>query len=243
MANQLLQWERSKRRTPAVHPQRLRLAIKDGKKEKLSVTAMLVSMDQKPDKRKLSLGAGLGEDEGDANVKDITIENFSVSARGKELLKNAPVKIHSTWKKIWFGRTQRNGQVYAEVIGDDKTQLCKKFEIYDDESCQEEWESGSAGKAPKKWRDYSVEFHFPEPTELTPPLLQPIDVVPGEVRRSQKLRIGRHFVDLLTTDETPVQYILRLHPDQEGLSKQEAVRGNLGKFGLPSHNRLTPTAN
>ena len=148
-------------------------------------------------------------------------------------------------------------------------------------------------EAPRKWRDYSVEFHFPEPTELTPPLLQLIevsfsypnredfrlsnvdvgidmgtrvaivgpngagkstllnllagDLVPteGEVRRSQKLRIGRysqHFVDLLTMEETPVQYLLRLHPDQEGLSKQEAVRAKLGKFGLPSHNHLTPIA-
>ncbi|OAY36822.1 ABC transporter F family member 4 [Manihot esculenta] len=148
-------------------------------------------------------------------------------------------------------------------------------------------------EAPKKWKDYSVEFHFPEPTELTPPLLQLIevsfsypnredfrlsnvdvgidmgtrvaivgpngagkstllnllagDLVPteGEVRRSQKLRIGRysqHFVDLLTMDETPVQYLLRLHPEQEGLSKQEAVRAKLGKFGLPSHNHLTPIA-
>lgn len=146
-------------------------------------------------------------------------------------------------------------------------------------------------EVPHKWRDYSVEFHFPEPTELTPPLLQLIevsfsypnredfrlsdvdvgidmgtrvaivgpngagkstllnllagDLVPseGEVRRSQKLRIGRysqHFVDLLTMDETPVQYLLRLHPDQEGLSKQEAVRAKLGKYGLPSHNHLTP---
>lgn len=146
---------------------------------------------------------------------------------------------------------------------------------------------------PQKWRDYSVEFHFPEPTELTPPLLQLIEVsfsypnrkdfrlsnvdvgidmgtrvaivgpngagkstllnllagdlspAEGEVRRSQKLRIGRysqHFVDLLTMDETPVQYLLRLHPDQEGLSKQEAVRAKLGKFGLPSHNHLTPIA-
>ncbi|KAL5082776.1 hypothetical protein RYX36_011197, partial [Vicia faba] len=148
-------------------------------------------------------------------------------------------------------------------------------------------------EAPHKWRDYSVEFHFPEPTELTPPLLQLIEVSfsypnrkdfrlsnvdvgidmgtrvaivgpngagkstllnllagdldpsegEGEVRRSQKLRIGRysqHFVDLLTMDETPVQYLLRLHPDQEGLSKQEAVRAKLGKFGLPSHNHLTP---
>lgn len=148
-------------------------------------------------------------------------------------------------------------------------------------------------EAPTKWRDYTVEFHFPEPTELTPPLLQLIEVsfsypnredfrlsdvdvgidmgtrvaivgpngagkstllnllagdldpTEGEVRRSQKLRIGRysqHFVDLLTMDETPVQYLLRLHPDQEGFSKQEAVRAKLGKFGLPSHNHLTPIA-
>ncbi|VFQ94612.1 unnamed protein product [Cuscuta campestris] len=148
-------------------------------------------------------------------------------------------------------------------------------------------------EAPLKWRDYTVEFHFPEPTELTPPLLQLIevsfsypsrpdfrlsnvdvgidmgtrvaivgpngagkstllnllagDLVPseGEVRRSQKLRIGRysqHFVDLLTMDETPVQYLLRLHPDQTGPSKQEAVRARLGKFGLESHNHLTPIA-
>jgi ATP-binding cassette subfamily F protein 1 len=154
-------------------------------------------------------------------------------------------------------------------------------------------EDGPAPEAPRKWRDYSVEFHFPEPTELTPPLLQLIevsfcypsrpdfrlanvdvgidmgtrvaivgpngagkstllnllagDLVPteGEQRRSQKLRIGRysqHFVDLLTMGETPVQYLLRLHPDQEGFSKQEAVRAKLGKFGLPSHNHLTPIA-
>ncbi|XP_010921961.1 ABC transporter F family member 4 [Elaeis guineensis] len=146
---------------------------------------------------------------------------------------------------------------------------------------------------PQKWKDYTVQFSFPEPTELTPPLLQLIevsfsypsredfrlsnvdvgidmgtrvaivgpngagkstllnllagDLVPteGEVRRSQKLRIGRysqHFVDLLTMEENPVQYLLRLHPDQEGFSKQEAVRAKLGKFGLPSHNHLTPIA-
>ncbi|KAJ4795004.1 ATP-binding cassette sub-family F member 1 [Rhynchospora pubera] len=148
-------------------------------------------------------------------------------------------------------------------------------------------------EVPQKWRDYSVEFHFPEPTELTPPLLQLIEVgfsypnrpdfklqnvdvgidmgtrvaivgpngagkstllnllagdlqpTEGEVRRSQKLRIGRysqHFVDLLTMEENPVQYLLRLHPDQEGSSKSETVRAKLGKFGLPSHNHLTPIA-
>ncbi|KAF2532692.1 hypothetical protein F2Q70_00032886, partial [Brassica cretica] len=56
----------------------------------------------------------------------------------------------------------------------------------------------------------------------------------GEVRRSQKLRIGRysqHFVDQLTMGEIPVHYLLRLHPDQEG--DQKAVRPKLGKFGLP----------
>ncbi|KAL6508352.1 ABC transporter F member 4 [Orobanche hederae] len=43
-------------------------------------------------------------------------------------------------------------------------------------------------------------------------------------------------------DENPVQYLLRLRPDQEGLSKQETVRAKLGKFGLPSDNHLTPIA-
>ncbi|KAF0922347.1 hypothetical protein E2562_032591 [Oryza meyeriana var. granulata] len=144
---------------------------------------------------------------------------------------------------------------------------------------------------PQKWLDYKVEFHFPEPTLLTPPLLQLIEVgfgypsrpdfklsgvdvgidmgtrvaivgpngagkstllnllagdltpTEGEVRRSQKLRIGRysqHFVDLLTMEENAVQYLLRIHPDQEGMSKAEAVRAKLGKFGLPGHNHLTP---
>ncbi|TQE06301.1 hypothetical protein C1H46_008070 [Malus baccata] len=154
-------------------------------------------------------------------------------------------------------------------------------------------EDDAPAEAPKKWRDYSVEFHFPEPTELTPPPLQLVevsfsypnredfrlsgvdvgidmgtrvaivgpngagkstllnllagDLVPseGEVRRSQKLSIGRyshHFVDLLTMGETPVEYLMRLHSDKEGFSKQEAVRAKLGKYGLPSHNHLTPLA-
>ncbi|KAI3918372.1 hypothetical protein MKX01_041692 [Papaver californicum] len=140
-------------------------------------------------------------------------------------------------------------------------------------------------EAPKKWKDYGVEFHFPEPTELTPPLMQLIDVnfsypnrddfrlssvevciamgtrvaivgpngagistllnllagdlIPteGEARKSQKLRIGRysqHFVDLLTMEETPVQYLLRLHPEQEGPSKQEAVRASSESLGFPA---------
>ncbi|KAL6538122.1 ABC transporter F member 4 [Orobanche gracilis] len=152
-------------------------------------------------------------------------------------------------------------------------------------------EDENTPEAPQKWRDYSVKFDFPKPTELTPPLMQLIevsfsypnredfrlsnvdvgidmgtrvaivgpngagkstllsllagDLVPseGEVRSSQKLRIGRysqHFVDLLTMHETPVHYLLRLHPDQEGPSKQETVRAGLAKFGLPSDNHLTP---
>ncbi|XP_045812403.1 ABC transporter F family member 4-like [Trifolium pratense] len=148
-------------------------------------------------------------------------------------------------------------------------------------------------EVPQKWRDYSVEFHFPEPTQLTPPLLKvenvsfvypnredfrlsDVDVgidmgtrvaivgpngagkstllnllagdlheTEGHIHRSQKLRIGRysqHFVDQLTMDETPVQYLLRLCPDYKGagLSKAEDVHEQLGKFGLPSHNRKTP---
>ncbi|KAI3835882.1 hypothetical protein MKX03_035148 [Papaver bracteatum] len=71
------------------------------------------------------------------------------------------------------------------------------------------------------------------------------DLVPtsGEVRKSPKLRIGRysqHFVDLLTLEETPVKYLLRLHPDQGGPSKEEAICAKLGKFGLPRNNHYIP---
>jgi ATP-binding cassette, subfamily F, member 1 len=65
----------------------------------------------------------------------------------------------------------------------------------------------------------------------------------GEVRRSQKLRIGQysqHFIGVLTMEENAVEYLLRMHPDQEGMSKAEAVRAKLGKFGLPKENHLTP---
>ncbi|MCI58812.1 ABC transporter F family member 4-like, partial [Trifolium medium] len=37
-------------------------------------------------------------------------------------------------------------------------------------------------------------------------------------------------------DETPVHYLLRLHPDQKG----QAVRAELGKFRLPGRNHETP---
>lgn len=63
----------------------------------------------------------------------------------------------------------------------------------------------------------------------------------GEFRRSHKLRIGRysqHFVDVLQMDESPVEYLLRLHP-QAGL-KPEGMRALLGRFGLEGHNHLSP---
>ncbi|KAL0007800.1 hypothetical protein SO802_009302 [Lithocarpus litseifolius] len=100
----------------------------------------------------------------------------------------------------------------------------------------------------KKWKDYSVEFHFPEPTELTPPLLQLIEInfsYPNrEDFRLSNVDVGitRRSVDQLKMEETPVQYLLFLHPDQEGLSKQEAAYAKLGKFGLPSYNHLIPVA-
>ncbi|EEF33980.1 ATP-dependent transporter, putative [Ricinus communis] len=67
----------------------------------------------------------------------------------------------------------------------------------------------------------------------------------GEVRTNQKLRTGRysqHFVNQLTMQESPVDYLLRLHPDQQGPSKEEAVRAKLGKFGLDKSNHRTAIA-
>ncbi|KAL6209493.1 hypothetical protein ACLB2K_020433 [Fragaria x ananassa] len=98
-----------------------------------------------------------------------------------------------------------------------RKEVSKKFETYD-KQLKAAKRSGSRVQQDKVKEESEVE-----------------DLVPteGEVRRSQKLRIGRysqHFVDLLTMDETPVSYLLRLHPDQEGFSKQEAVRAKLGNF-------------
>ncbi|GLC59464.1 hypothetical protein PLESTB_001490300 [Pleodorina starrii] len=149
--------------------------------------------------------------------------------------------------------------------------------------------SSSAASAPQRWSDYTVEFHFPEPTELPPPLIQLIDVdfkypgredfglkgvnlgvdmgsriaivgpngagkttlmnllsgdinpVNGESRRSHKLRIGRyaqHFVDALSFDENPVEYLLNKYPTA-GL-KPEGMRAMLGRFGLSGQHHLTP---
>jgi ATP-binding cassette, subfamily F, member 1 len=63
----------------------------------------------------------------------------------------------------------------------------------------------------------------------------------GEQRKSHKLRIGRyaqHFVDALSFDETPVEYLMNKFP-QSGL-KPEDMRAKLGRFGLSGHHHLQP---
>ncbi|KAJ4963893.1 hypothetical protein NE237_023832 [Protea cynaroides] len=85
-----------------------------------------------------------GKDSADANVKDITVENFSISARGKELLKNASVKISHgkrygfigpngkekstlmkllAWRKIPMPKNIDVLLVEQEVVGDERTTL------------------------------------------------------------------------------------------------------------------------
>ncbi|KAL0381879.1 UNVERIFIED_CONTAM: ABC transporter F family member 4 [Sesamum angustifolium] len=85
-----------------------------------------------------------GGDDADANVKDITVDNFSVSARGKELLKNASVKISHgkryglvgpngmgkstllkllAWRKIPVPKNIDVLLVEQEVVGDDRSAI------------------------------------------------------------------------------------------------------------------------
>ncbi|KAL5706754.1 ABC transporter F member 4 [Ranunculus cassubicifolius] len=85
-----------------------------------------------------------GENDADANVKDISVENFSVSARGKDLLKNASVKISHgkrygligpngkgkttllkllAWRKIPVPKNIDVLLVEQEVVGDDRSAL------------------------------------------------------------------------------------------------------------------------
>ncbi|XP_047340649.1 ABC transporter F family member 4 [Impatiens glandulifera] len=218
--------------------------------------------------------------------------NFDAFESGYEQRRKEMNKKYETYEKQ-LKAAKKTGNRDKQTKVKDKAKLDAKEASKGNRGKNKVDDDDTVPDVPQKWRDYTVQFHFPEPTELTPPLLQLIEVSfgypsrpdfrlsnvdvgidmgtrvaiigpngagkstllnllagdldpsEGEVRRSQKLRIGRysqHFVDLLTMDETPVQYLLRLHPDQEGLSKQEAVRAKLGKFGLPSHNHLTPIA-
>ncbi|KAL0007792.1 hypothetical protein SO802_009294 [Lithocarpus litseifolius] len=85
-----------------------------------------------------------GDDDANANVKDIIIDNFSVSFRGKELLKNTSVKISHgkrygfigpngmrksmllkllAWRKIPVPKNIDLLLVEQEVVGDDRTAL------------------------------------------------------------------------------------------------------------------------
>jgi ATP-binding cassette subfamily F protein 1 len=217
--------------------------------------------------------------------------NFDAFESGYEQRRREVNKKYETYDKQLKAARRTGNKAQQDKVKDRAKFAAKEASKRKSKGKVDEDEDEAQVEVPHKWRDYSVEFHFPEPTELTPPLLQLIEVSfsypnredfrlsnvdvgidmgtrvaivgpngagkstllnllagdlvesEGEIRRSQKLRIGRysqHFVDLLTMDETPVQYLLRLHPDQEGLSKQEAVRAKLGKFGLPSHNHLTP---
>lgn len=63
----------------------------------------------------------------------------------------------------------------------------------------------------------------------------------GEFRKSHKLRIGKyaqHFVEALSMEETPVEYMLRRFSDSG--KRPEEFRAILGRFGLSGHHHLQP---
>lgn len=64
----------------------------------------------------------------------------------------------------------------------------------------------------------------------------------GDARRSFRLRVGRyaqHFVDALSMEDTPVEYLLRtyghIRKEDDTELKEYDVRAMLGKFGLAGH--------
>ena len=200
-------------------------------------------------------------------------------------------------KQIKQAKAAKGGQAknkQQEVKNQAAKKLEKKNQKKGDKGMMQDDDNDGRGdsSAPTKWNDYNVEFHFPTPTELPPPLIGLTDChfkypklegfalenlnlgidmgtrvgiigpngagkstlmnllagdlepTAGDSRRSHKLRIGRysqHFVDVLSMDENPVQYLLRSYLKPEGGSyKPEEIRAKLGKFGLPGHNHLTP---
>ncbi|KAK3146474.1 hypothetical protein QOZ80_3BG0266750 [Eleusine coracana subsp. coracana] len=217
--------------------------------------------------------------------------NFDDFERGFEQKRTRAIREHEKYvKQENAAKKSGNKATYEKVIRQamskaDKTKGKGQNVSNDDHDGQKQM------NVPQKWHDYSVKFHFHEPTGLARPLLKLVeagfsypgrpdfklsdidvdidmgtrvaivgpngtgkstllkllagDLAPteGEVRRSQRIgQYSQHFIDVLTMEENAVEYLLRMHPDQEGMSKAEAVRAKLGKFGLPKDNHLTPIA-
>jgi ATP-binding cassette subfamily F protein 1 len=133
---------------PDVKPLELSIAEKELKKrQKKDIFAAHVAEQARKEALRDDRDAftvAIGDDDAHANVKDITIHNFSVSARGKELLKNASIKIshgnryglvgpngmgkstllkHIAWREIPVPQNIDVLLVEQEVVGDDKTAL------------------------------------------------------------------------------------------------------------------------
>ena len=121
-------------------------------------------------------------------------------------------------------------------------------------------------EASKKWRDYSVTFHFAlhdfdvgvvigtcvaivgpngsGKSILLNLLARELKSTTGESRQPPKLRSGSifsAFCGFSDTDETPVEY-LQLYLEQEGPSREQAVCNMLAKCGVPGNSHLTPIA-
>ncbi|KAJ6428593.1 hypothetical protein OIU84_020302 [Salix udensis] len=206
LANQLLQyWERSKIKEDASGaPSKAKVSNKRWEeRETISVTAMLEALKDDHDAFTVVIGSRAsvldGEDDGDANhQRNGQVYAVEAPCFGGRFLYPRILMC------FWLSRRKRSR--IEQSLQQPRTQ--QRIRARDDED-------QAPPEAPKKWRDYSVEFHFPDQPndELTPPLLQPIevsfsypnrddfklsnvdmgtrDLVPGEVRRSQKLRIGK----------------------------------------------------
>jgi len=136
-------------------------------------------------------------------------------------------------------------------------------------------------------KEYTVEFFFPSVAQLSPPIVEILDVnfkypkgpslfeglnfgfdmssrivivgpngvgkttllnlmmgelepTDGDIRRNNKLRIGKynqHFVDRLPLGESPVDYLRRMFSDD---TTYQSARNLLGKFGLEGHAHTIP---
>mmetsp|Transcript_17338 Transcript_17338/g.26835 ORF Transcript_17338/g.26835 Transcript_17338/m.26835 type:complete len:345 (-) Transcript_17338:853-1887(-) len=73
-----------------------------------------------------------------------------------------------------------------------------------------------------------------------------LDATTGEVRRNPRLRVGRynqHFVDVLPSDKSPVEYLQQLGQeyDNEAFQQIHHCRQQLGRYGLEGHAHMIPS--
>nr|POE71641.1 abc transporter f family member 4 [Quercus suber] len=165
--------------------------------------------------------------------------NFDDFESGYEQHRKEMNKKFETYEKQ-IKAAKRSGSRAQQEKGKDRAKFNAAKEASKSKAKGKVDEDEPLPEAPKKWRDYSVEFHFPEPTELTLPLLQLIEVSFSYPNRVD-FRLSNVDVGDLVPTSTKESKVKDWEIKRDLASRRLYVQ-SLENLDSPSHNHLTPIA-